>query len=43
MKAVDVNSDADTVEFETINGQQIETLGSVDLVGPQSIRDWIGG
>lgn len=43
MKAVDLNSDAESVVFETVNGQPIETLGSADLVGPQSIRDWIGG
>ena len=43
MKAVSVNSTADTVEMETMDGRPIETLGSIDLVGPQSIRDWIGG
>ncbi|MDQ2986250.1 MAG: hypothetical protein M3R13_05950 [Armatimonadota bacterium] len=43
MKAVDLNSDADTVVFETVTGKPIESLGSVDITGPQSIRDWIGG
>ena len=43
MKAVSLNSDVDTVEFETMDGHAVETLGSIDLVGPQSIRDWIGG
>ena len=42
MKAVSLNSKAETVTLETVNGDPIETLGSVDLVGPQSIRDWIG-
>jgi hypothetical protein len=43
MKAVDANSTAEMVVFLTVNGQAIETLGSIDLVGPQSVRDWIGG
>jgi hypothetical protein len=43
MKAVSLNSDAETVVFETVNGDQIETLGSGDLVGPQSVRVWTGG
>jgi hypothetical protein len=43
MKAVSLNSDAENVVFETINGDQIETLGSGDLVGPQSVRTWTGG
>jgi hypothetical protein len=43
MKAVDLNSDVKTVELETVNGQPIEPLGNSDLVGPQSVRDWIGG
>jgi hypothetical protein len=43
MKAVSMNSKAETVTLETVNGEPIETLGSADLVGPQSIRDWIGG
>jgi hypothetical protein len=43
MKAVSLNSDADMVVFEIVDGKPIETLGSIDLVGPQSVRDWIGG
>lgn len=43
MKAVSLNSDAESVVFETVNGEQIETLGSGDLVGPQSVRSWTGG
>lgn len=43
MKAVSLNSDTETVVFETVNGEQIETLGSGDLVGPQSVRAWTGG
>lgn len=43
MKAVSLNSDAENVVFETVNGDQIQTLGSGDLVGPQSVRVWTGG
>jgi hypothetical protein len=43
MKAVSANSDVKFVVFETVNGSPIETLGNADLVGPQSVRDWIGG
>ncbi|MGI8923386.1 MAG: GerMN domain-containing protein [Fimbriimonadales bacterium] len=42
MKAVASNSKVKTVTF-TEGGKPIESLGSIDLTGPQSVQDWMGG
>lgn len=42
LRAVQANSKAKTATFME-GGKPIETLGSTDLAGPQSIRDWTSG
>jgi hypothetical protein len=40
MRAVKANSDVKTVTFLAAN-EPISTLGSIDLAGPQSLKEWL--
>jgi lipoprotein-anchoring transpeptidase ErfK/SrfK len=41
MRALNSNCRSKTATF-TAGGKPIETLGNIDITGPQKIRDWLG-